>query len=122
MLTKITSNPMWPLAILSVLLLSGCATVDVTKTAKGFYPATRPDDVDILVTVPDREYVELATVSTANWSPSDTAKMHNALRAKTAPLGTNAVVMNASGIVYVNNSPRLWSTGVALRYEQADGD
>jgi uncharacterized protein YceK len=100
----------------SLVLLSGCATVDVTKTAKGFYPATRADDVEILMSRPERSYAELATVSTANWSPSETAKMHNAIRAKTAPLGAHAVIITDSGIVVVRNAPKLWSTGFALRY------
>ena len=78
---------------LGVLLGTGCATVDVTKTAKGFFSPTRPADVEILMTLPQREYSELATVATANWRPSETAKMHNAMRAKTAPLGAHAVVI-----------------------------
>lgn len=31
-------------AVLLALTLTGCATVDVTKTAKGFFEPTRPDD------------------------------------------------------------------------------
>lgn len=95
----------------------GCATVDVTKTAKGYFEPTRPDDVEILMTVPQRRYQELATVSTANWNPNQTAKMHNALRAKSAPLGADAVVLNQSGIVIKNNQPKMWSTGFALIYK-----
>ncbi|TWT45125.1 hypothetical protein RAS1_15470 [Phycisphaerae bacterium RAS1] len=96
--------------------LAGCATVDVTKTAKGFYSPTRPDDVEILMSRPDRHYTELATVSTTNWDPSETAKMHNAIRAKSAPLGAHAVVITDSGVVVVRNSPKLWATGFALRF------
>lgn len=103
-------------AAFSVLGLAGCATVDVTKTAKGYYEPTRPDDVEILMTRPDRPYMELATVSTTNWKPNQTAKMHNALRAKTAPLGANGVVLTDSGIIHSGNSNWLWSTGVALRF------
>ena len=107
---------------LSVLLGTGCATVDVTKTAKGFFPPTKPDDVDIFMTLPPREYIELATVATANWRPSETAKMHNAMRAKTAPLGAHAVVIMESGIIRANNSNKMWSTGVALRYQSDEED
>lgn len=105
------------LAISSLLVgATGCATVDVTKTARGFYAPTRPDDVEILMTRPPREFVELATVSTTNWDPKETAKMHNAMRAKSAPLGAQAVVITDSGVVVIRNSPKLWSTGFALRY------
>lgn len=97
-------------------ILIGCATVDVTKTAKGFYSPTRADDVEILMSRPERKYVELGTVSTSNWSPKDTAKMHNAIRAKTAPLGADAVVITDSGIVVIRNSPSLWATGFALHF------
>jgi hypothetical protein len=110
------------LAILPALVGVGCATVDVTKTAKGFYEPTRPDDVDILMSRPDRSYVELATVSTTNWNPKETAKMHNAMRAKTAPLGAHAVVITDSGIVVVRNSAKLWSTGFALRYKDVESE
>ena len=99
------------------LLSTGCATVDVTKTAKGFFSATRADDVDILMTLPDRKYTELATVSTTNWHPRETAKMHNAMRAKTAPLGANAVIILESGIVVTRNRQYMWTSGVALRYK-----
>lgn len=104
------------IACVSCLLSFGCATVDVTKTVKGYYDATRPDDVEILMTVPGRKYIELATVSTTNWDPKETAKMHNALRAKSAPLGAHAVVITQSGVVVVRNTPKLWSTGFALRF------
>lgn len=104
------------LPTIALTLLAGCATVDVTKTAKGFFDPTRPDDVDILMSVPGRPFTELATVSTTNWNPNETAKMHNAIRAKTAPLGAHAVILTDSGIVVVRNSAKLWSTGFALRF------
>ena len=91
----------------------GCATVDVTKTARGFFPATTPDNVELLMTKIGRDYVEIATVSTTNWGPSQTAKMHNAIRAKTAALGAHAVLITDSGI---NDDDKMWTTGVAVRY------
>ena len=98
---------------LIALVATSCAVVDVTKTSKGVYPATDPNEVEILMTKPDKPYVELATVSTRNWNPGSTAKMHNALRAKAAPLGASAVILLNSGIDY---NGYLWSTGAAVRY------
>ena len=94
--------------------LSGCATVDVTKTAKGYFEPTTADDIEILMTVPERAYVELGTVTTSRWVASDTAKMHNALRAKTAPLGADAVILTDTGRDY---NGYLWGNGVAIKYK-----
>ena len=99
-----------------VTLCAGCANVDVTKTTKGYYPPTKPDNIEILMTRPDKKYMELGTVSTTKWNPNETAKMHNALRAKTAALGADAVLLTASGM---DPDSRLWSTGVAIRYATA---
>ncbi|MBM3254186.1 MAG: hypothetical protein FJZ16_08030 [Candidatus Omnitrophica bacterium] len=96
------------------LMICGCATVNVTKTAKGYFSATNPNEIEILMTKPERSFIELATVTTVNWPPGDTAKMHNSLRAKCAPLGANAVVLISSGI---NNSGLYWASGVAIRYK-----
>ena len=102
------------LLLATALFIGGCATVDVTKTSKDVYPATNPNDVEILTTIPaDRKYEELATISTTQWDPSQSAKMHNALRAKAAPLGANAVVLLNSG---VDQRGLLWSTGTAIRF------
>jgi len=96
-------------------LCSGCANVDVTKTSKDVFVATRADDVDILTVVPrEKQFEEIATISTNAWRPGDTAKMHNALREKAAPLGANAVIISNSGIDY---NGYLWSTGTAIRYK-----
>lgn len=100
--------------LVSILGAAGCRQVDVTKTAKGFYPPTDPNEVEILQTKPEKAYIELGTISTSHWTPSDTAKMHNALRAKCAPLGANAVILLNSGIDY---NGYLWSTGAAVRYK-----
>lgn len=109
------------LAIISIFAMPGCATVDVTKTAKGHFSETKPDDIEILMTKPDRQYTELATVSTTKWNPKDTAKMHNALRAKTAPLGANAVIIMASGIVPASmGQQHMWTNGVAIRYSGSE--
>lgn len=98
----------------SVCLLLGCQTVDVTKTAKGSFSPTNAAEVEILRTRPDRKYIELATVTTTGHSPSNEAKLHNALREKTAPLGANAVILTDSGI---DVNGQLWSRGVAIRWQ-----
>lgn len=107
------------IGILFVLnvLAGGCATVDVTKTGKGFYPPTKPDDVEILMTKASKDYTELGTVSTRKWNPSETAKMHNAIRAKAAELGADAVLITSSGIG-PGDSDEMWTTGVAIKYKE----
>jgi len=105
--------------ILASLLLGGCATVDITKTSKGYFSPTNPSDVMILKTRPDPAYEELGIVTVTGFSISDTAKMHNAIRAKAAPLGANAVIITDEGVY---NDP--WSgvakyaSGVAIAYKR----
>lgn len=107
------------LALLITVAAVGCApVVDVTKTSKGFHAPTNPNDVEVLMLKPDRKFVELGAISTYNWPMTETAKMHNALRAKSAPLGANAVIILGSGLVPGSGgSGILWVTGVAIRYE-----
>lgn len=104
--------------ITSIALLSGCAVVDVTKTAKGFYNPTNPNDVQILKTVPQQKYIELGTVAVNGFQVSDTAKMHNAIRAKAAPLGANAVILTTDGMIPgAYGTATIWATGVAIRFQ-----
>ena len=91
----------------------GCASVYVTKTGQGYFEPTNPNEVEILVTVPQRGYTEIATVTTQNWGVRDTAKMHNSLRAKCAPMGADAVILGSSGI---DKNGRFWASGVAVSY------
>ena len=105
---------LWP------VLCAGCATVDVTKTVKGFHSATRPPDIEILMTRPQKPFIELGTISTTNWKPHQTAKMHNAMRAKSAPLGAHAILITDSGIIRSGNSAVLWTTGVAIRWKSPE--
>jgi len=100
-----------------LLIISGCASVNVTKTAKGYFTATDPNEIEILITVPGRSFTEIATVTTSGWGLGDTAKMHNSLRAKCAPLGANAVILGDSGIIPDIGGQRYWSSGVAIRYK-----
>jgi hypothetical protein len=99
--------------LLAAILLTGCAVVDVTKTAKGHYDATNPNDVEILVTRPTRAFEELGTVTASQFAPQETAKMHNAIRSKSAALGANAVILANSGILPNGHQ---WATGVAIRW------
>jgi hypothetical protein len=102
------------LFLFSGLLLGGCAEVYMTKTAKGFFPQTKPGNVDVLMMRPTRDYVELASIVTTNWHPDQIAKMHNALRAKAAPMGADAVVLLSTGITA--NGKYMWATGAAIQY------
>jgi hypothetical protein len=80
-------------------LLVGCATgVDVTKTAKGAYSPTNPNDVEILLTRPEKSYEELGTVTVNGFNTSYTAEMYSAIRAKVAPLGADAVILTSQDI------------------------
>lgn len=98
------------------LALVGCAVVDVTKTAKGFYNPTDPNEVEVLMTRPERSYTELGTVTVTGFSKGETAEMHNAIRAKVAPLGANAAILTSQGI---HPNGRIWAMGVAIRYNSS---
>lgn len=111
-------------AIRSVILSAtcvavvGCASVDVTKTGKGYYPRTNPNEVEILMTVPQRPYMELGSVTATNFRIREEAKLHNAVRAKSAPLGADAVIIQSQGIVPTGfGDGYRWATGVAIRYK-----
>jgi hypothetical protein len=101
--------------ILGGALIAGCATTDVTKTGKGHYDPTNPNNVEILMTKPDRRFIELGAVSAAKFKPKQTATMHNAFRSKAAALGADAVYIINSGI---DQDGHLWATGVAVHYTQ----
>lgn len=106
------------IAIIIAASLTACASVDVTKTAKGFYNPTDANNVEILKTVPKRPYEELGTVTVTGFNPSDTAKMHNAVRAKSAALGANAVILTEEGIFNDGWGISRWATGVAIVFKQ----
>ena len=106
------------LALLAVLIaticFTGCQSVDITKTAKGFHAPTNANDIEIFMTRPDRSYEELGTVIARGFAPSDTAVMHNAIRAKAAPLGASAVVLTGVGI---DANGRQYAIGVAIAWK-----
>lgn len=104
-------------AILAALFIGGCAVVDVTKTAAGFYNPTNPNMVQILKTVPDRKYIELGTITVTGFAPNDTAKMHNAVRTKSAALGADAAVLIDEGILNNGWAMEKWATGVAIKFQ-----
>jgi hypothetical protein len=105
-------------AVLTAALLAGCAVVDVTKTGKGFYDKTNANEVEILKTRPERSYDELGTVTATGFAPAETAKMHNAIRTKSAALGANAVILTEEGIIPDSwGGGRKWATGVAIHYK-----
>lgn len=99
--------------VLLTVMLAGCAMVDITKTAKGFYDQTDPNEIEIMKTMPGRPYEELGTVTAARFQPEESAKMHNAIRTKSAALGANAVILTEEGI----DGGYKWATGVAIRYK-----
>ncbi len=112
-----TSTRKLTLAFAILAMAAGCQSVDVTKTAKGYYAPTDPNDVDILFTKPDKSYTELGSLTVTGFAPSDTAKMHNAIRAKAAPLGANAAIIVSSGIVMDPNvGPLQWCMAVAIKF------
>jgi len=102
-----------------LILLTGCGTVEITKTAKGFYNPTDPNQVDILKTIPQRKYAELGIVTASGFLPSETAVMHNAIRTKAAALGSNAVILTEEGFAPTTSggTPQKWANGVALKYQ-----
>lgn len=98
--------------------LVGCSTVDVTKTGRGYHAPTNPNEVDILMTVPSRPYEELGSITVQGFEIRDEAKMHNAIRAKAAPLGATAAIIQSQGIVPTGmGGGKRWATGVAIRYK-----
>jgi hypothetical protein len=109
-------------AILAVLFmfvgLVGCTNVDVTKTGKGIEKPTDPNNVEVLMTKPDKSYIELGTVTANGFDVSDTASMHNALRANAAPLGADAVIIISSGQIPGSfGSMKVWANAVAIKWQ-----
>jgi len=97
--------------------LVGCASVDVTKTSQGFFAATDPNLVEVLKTRPEKSFTELGTITVTGFSAKETAKMHNAIREKAAPLGANAIILTEEGLIPVPFGMERWATGVAIRYK-----
>ena len=96
-------------------VLVGCAMVDVTKTTKETYNPTNPNDVEILLTRPEKSYVELGMVMVNCFSANYTTEIHNAIRAEAAKLGANAVILITSQGNLPGNEMSV--RGVAIRYK-----
>jgi hypothetical protein len=94
-----------PVFLAASLLVAACATVDVTKTSSGFHDPTDPNSVEILKTRPIRSFEELGVVTAVGFASTDTAKMHNAIRAKSAALGANAVILTEEGLCQKDSVP-----------------
>jgi hypothetical protein len=100
-----------------VSLLVGCASVDITKTGAGYFAPTDPNQVEILTTVPTKPYTELGTITISGFPAKEEAKMHNAIRAKAAPLGATSVIIQSQGMIPLSlGGYERWATGVAIRY------
>ena len=108
-------------ATVVALSIVGCASVDVTKTAKGFYQPTDANSVDILKTRPTQAFTELGTITVTGFDPGDSAKMHNAIRAKSSALGADAVILTEEGILKDGFSLKRWATGVAIAFDKPKG-
>lgn len=105
-------------ALAVTVCISACASVDVTKTAKGFYQPTDPNTIEILKTRPTKAYDELGTLTVTGFDSDETAKMHNAIRAKSAPLGAHAVILTEEGLIKTGLfTYKRWATGVAIAYK-----
>ena len=102
----------------AALFLVSCASVDITKTGAGYFAPTNPNQVEILMTVPTKPYVELGTVTIHGFQAKEEAKMHNAIRAKAAPLGATSVIIQTQGMIPKGfGTFERWATGVAIRYK-----
>lgn len=107
------------MAVFATMFVFGCASVDVTKTSEGYYEPTNAAELDILKTVPSEKYTELGTVTVTGFDSGEVAKMHNAIRAKSAALGANAVILTDEGLIPKGfGTFERWATGVAIRYEE----
>ena len=108
------------IGILVSLLLTACGTVEITKTGRGFHNPTDPNNVEILMTQPKRSYQELGIFQAYDFMRTETAVMHNAIRAKVAELGATAALITDEGYNAGDSSTdkrMRWAKGVALRFQ-----
>lgn len=82
-------------AALALLATGGCAGpfTDVTKTDMGYDAPADPNKVEVLYLKPEGSFKEVGAIVTEGWGLHDVAKMQNALRDKSGPVGANAVVL-----------------------------
>jgi hypothetical protein len=107
------------LGLLASIILTGCGTVEITKTGRGFHNPTNPNMVEILMTVPKRNYQELGVFQASGFMRTETAVMHNAIRTKAAELGADAALITDTGLAPTrsNGTPMLFANGVALKFQ-----
>jgi hypothetical protein len=106
------------IVVLGLVGVTGCASVDITKTGTGYYAPTNPNKIEILKTRPENKYIELGTLTVTGFDSKAVAKMHNAIRNKAAPLGAEAVIITEEGMVPEGfGTYSRWATGVAIRYD-----
>lgn len=106
------------LALGFAIVISSCVgTVGIVKTGKGAYSPTSASEVEILKTKPEKAYEELGVIDAMNFPVKQVAKMHNALRAKAAPLGANAVIITDEGLINNGWGIVRYSSGAAIRYK-----
>ena len=94
-----------------------CASVDITKTGKGYFPPVNPASVEILKTRPERAYTEIGTMDVSGFSVKETAKMHNAIRSKAGPLGADAVIITDENVFSDGWTMQKFASGVAIQYK-----
>ncbi len=109
-------------AALALFLLVGCGTgIEVTRTTQATYTPTNPDDVEILLTRPEKPYEELGKVTVKDYNTSYRAEMYAAIRLKVAPLGADAVIVTDQGVRPIGGAWLMWAYGVAIRYTSQEG-
>jgi len=93
--------------------------VDITQPTSSYYDPTNPNAIEILKTPPSRAYEELGTLTITGFASDETAKMYNAMRAKAAELGANAVIITSDGLMPGGLGYQRWASAVAVRYKGA---
>jgi hypothetical protein len=96
----------------TVLALSSCSHVTVTKTGSGIFSPTTPANVEIRATVPERKFDEVAMVSVDAFG--NPANAYNLIRQKSSALGADAVILQNQ----MPFPPRVLINGVAIKYKK----
>lgn len=83
-------------ALLSVLVMTGCISTSVTPLTGRSYPSLQPDDVVIYLHESDipADYDKIALIyARGDYTMTDEARMFKAVRKKAAKLGANGVIL-----------------------------
>ncbi|MFC1709946.1 hypothetical protein ACFL2J_07830 [Candidatus Omnitrophota bacterium] len=87
--------------LISLVLLSGCVTVNSVKYSPEIYPATNLEDIKVFSVRPSREYIEIGEVS-VEAPVYDALETIEELRKKVSQMGGQAVILRlqeSKGIV-----------------------